>query len=128
MLQSLLRKGELWPRVRDHLSPDEFEVPHYKKLYAKLLEFPDSEFQPFDPLKLEESDPNLFRIVMHLLKEEIGSHDFSLSLRRIKERNLDLHFNELLLKSDSMEEKAKIGLMRRENEEKLKDIKKVFNN
>ena len=128
LLQSLLRKGELWPRVRDHLSPDEFEVPHYKKLYAKLLEFPDSEFQPFDPLKLEESDPNLFRIVMHLLKEEIGSHDFSLSLRRIKERNLDLHFNELLLKSDSMEEKAKIGLMRRENEEKLKDIKKVFNN
>ena len=72
LLQSLLRKGELWPRVRDHLTPDEFEVPHYKKRYAKLLEFPDSEFQPFDPLKLEESDPNLFRIVMHLLKEEIG--------------------------------------------------------
>ena len=128
LLQSLLRKGDLWPRVRDHLSPDEFEVPHYKKLYAKLLEFPDSEFQPFDPLKLEESDPNLFRTVMHLLKEEIGSHDFGLSLMRIKERNLNLHFQELFLKSDSIEEKAKIGTMRRKNEEKLKGIKKVFEN
>ena len=90
------------------------------------MEFPDSEFQPFDPLKLEKVDPRLFQGVMILLKEEIVSHDFGLSLMRIKERNLELSFQEWILKSESKEERAKIGTQRREEEKKIKDIKLIF--
>ena len=128
LLQSLLRKAELWPKVRQHLSPEEFKTPNYRKLYTRLLEFPDSEFQPFDPLKLEKSDPRLFQAVMFLLKEEISSHDFGLSLMRIKERNLKLNFQEWILKSESKEERAKLGTRRREEEKKLKDMKLIFDN
>tara|TARA_Y100001970_G_C14230379_1_gene858247 strand:- start:531 stop:2300 length:1770 start_codon:yes stop_codon:yes gene_type:complete len=128
LLQSMLRKGDLWPLVREHLKPEEFHTPHFRKLYAKLLEFPDSEFKPFEPLKFEKSDPSLFQAVMFLLKEEIGSHDFGLSLLRIKVRNLDLNFRESILKSKSVEEQAKIGSMRREEEKKLKVIRKIFDN
>ena len=128
LLQSLLRKGELWPRVRLHLSPEEFETSHYGKIYARLLDFPDSEFQPFDPLKLEKTDPRLFQSVMLLLKEEIRGHDFGLSLMRIKERNLELSYQEWILKSESKEERAKIGAKRREEEKKIKDMKLIFEN
>ncbi len=126
LLQSLLRKGNLWPIVRQHLSPEEFKTPYFKKLYARLLEFPDSVFQPFDPLKLEKSDPRLFQAVMNLLKEEIRIHDFGLSLMRIKERNLELSFRDSILKSESNEERAKIGARRRKEEKKIKDVKLLF--
>ena len=36
LLQSLLRNGRLWPRVREHLKPEEFSTPHFHQLYAKL--------------------------------------------------------------------------------------------
>ena len=126
LLQSLLRKGDLWPRVRKHLSPDEFKTPNFRNFYARLLDFPDSEFQPFDPFKLEKSDPRLFQAVMFLLNEEIRSHDFGLSLMRIKERNLELSFQEWILKSESIEDRARIGTRRREEEKKIKDIKLIF--
>ena len=96
------------------------------KSYATC--FPDSEFQPFDPLKLESSDPKLFQSIMLLLKEEIGRHDFGLSLMRIKERNLEINFRDWILKSETKEERAKIGLRRRKEEEKLKNIKQTFDN
>ena len=126
LLQSLLRKGTLWPLVREYLIPGEFQIPKYQELYKKLLELPDSEFKPFDPLKLEKSDPKLFQSVMFLLTEEIERHDFGLSLLRIKERNLEKNYREWLLKSESNEDRAKIGLKRRKEEEKLKNVKKIF--
>ncbi|HIA57441.1 MAG TPA: DNA primase [Candidatus Lambdaproteobacteria bacterium] len=128
LLQSLLRKGEMWPLVREHLIPEEFRTPHFQQLYAKLLQLPDAAFQAFDPLELEQTDPELFQSVMLLLTEEIPSHDFSLSLMRIKERNLDINFQEWLLSSNSDEERARAGLKRRKEEMKLKEIKKIFNN
>ncbi|MED5435955.1 MAG: DNA primase [SAR324 cluster bacterium] len=128
LLQSLLRKGELWPLVREHLNPQEFLTPHFHQLYAKLLQLPDTAFQAFDPLKLEQSDPELFQSVMLLLTEEIPSHDFGLSLRRIKERNLENNFQKWLLNSTSNEDRAQAGLKRRKEEEKLKNIKQIFDN
>jgi DNA primase len=128
LLQSLLRKGELWPLVRKHLNQHEFQTPHFQQLYAKLLQLPDAAFQAFDPLKLEYSDPELFQSVMLLLSEEIPSHDFGLSLRRIKERNLENNFQQWLLNSTSNEDRAQAGLKRRKEEEKLKDIKQIFDN
>ena len=128
LLQSLLRKGELWPLVREHLNPQEFLTPHFHQLYAKLLQLPDAAFQAFDPLKLEHSDPELFQSVMLLLTEEIPSHDFGLSLRRIKERNLENNFQKWLLNSTSNEDRAQAGLKRRKEEEKLKNIKQIFDN
>jgi len=83
LLQSLLRNGHLWPRVREHLKPEEFTTPHFHKLYARLLLFPDESFQSFDPLKFEKTDPELFKSLMQLLSQEIPRHDFGLSLRRI---------------------------------------------
>jgi replicative DNA helicase len=128
LLQSLLRKGKLWPLVREHLDPQEFQTPQFNQLYAKLLQLPDAAFQAFDPLKLELSDPELFQSVMLLLTEEIPSHDFGLSLRRIKERNLDNNFQQWLLNSTSNEDRAQAGLKRRKEEEKLKNIKQIFDN
>ena len=128
LLQSLLRKGKLWPLVREHLDPQEFQTPQFHQLYAKLLQLPDAAFQAFDPLKLELSDPELFQSVMLLLTEEIPSHDFGLSLRRIKERNLDNNFQQWLLNSTSNEDRAQAGLKRRKEEEKLKNIKQIFDN
>ena len=128
LLQSLLRKGELWPLVREHLNPKEFLTPHFHQLYAKLLQLPDAAFQAFDPLKLEHSDPELFQSVMLLLTEEIPSHDFGLSLRRIKERNLENNFQKWLLNSTSNEDRAQAGLKRRKEEENLKNIKQIFDN
>ena len=128
LLQSLLRKGELWPLVREHLYPEEFQTPQFKQLFAKLLQLPDAAFQAFDPLKLEQSDPELFQSVMLLLAEEIPSHDFGLSLKRIKERNLEINFQESILSSNSNEERAQAGLKRRKEEEKLKKIKQIFDN
>ena len=118
----------MWPHVREHLIPEEFQTPHFQKLYEKLLELPDSEYKPFDPLKLEKSDPKLFQSVMFLLSEEIGRHDFGLSLMRIKERNLEINFREWLLSSESKEDRAKIGLKRRKEEKELKNIKHIFDN
>ena len=128
LLQSLLRKGKLWPLVREHLDPQEFQTPQFHQLYAKLLQLPDAAFQAFDPLKLELSDPELFQSVMLLLTEEIPSHDFGLSLRRIKERNLDNNYQQWLLNSTSNEDRAQAGLKRRKEEEKLKNIKQIFDN
>ena len=128
LLQSLLRKGELWPLVREHLHPQEFQTPHFHQLYAKLLQLPDAVFQTFDPLKLEHSDPELFQSVMLLLTEEIPSHDFGLSLKRIKERNLENDFQQWLLNSMSNEDRALASLKRRKEEEKLKNIKQIFDN
>ena len=128
LLQSLLRKGELWPLVREHLHPQDFQTPHFKQLYARLLQLPDTEFQAFDPLKLKHTDPELFQSVIILLTEEIPSHDFGLSLRRIKERNLENNFQQWLLESTSNEERAYAGLKRRKEEENLKEIKQIFDN
>ena len=114
--------------MRDHLRPDEFQTDHFRIIYAKLLDFPDSEFKPFDPLKLENSDPKLFQSLMLLLEEEIGSHDFGLSLVRIKERNLELNYQEWLLKTESKEERAKLGSKRRIEEKQIKDLKQIFDN
>ena len=128
LLQSLLRKGELWPRVRELLFPEEFQTPEFKQLYEKLLQLPDTTFQVFDPLALEQTDPELFQSVMHLLTDEIPSHDFGLSVVRIKERNLEINFQEWLLSSTSNVERAQAGLRRRKEEEKLKDVKQIFDN
>jgi hypothetical protein len=65
---------------------------------------------------------------MLLLAEEIPSHDFGLSLKRIKERNLEINFQESILSSNSNEERAQAGLKRRKEEEKLKKIKQIFDN
>jgi len=89
---------------------------------------PDAVFQTFDPLKLEHSDPELFQSVMLLLTEEIPSHDFGLSLKRIKERNLENDFQQWLLNSMSNEDRAQASLKRRKEEEKLKNIKQIFDN
>ncbi len=126
LLQSLLRKGELWPKVREHLESEEFQTPHLQLLYAKLLKLPDEAFQSFDPYTLEESDPELFQSVMLILTEEIPSHDFGLSLKRIKERNLELKYQERLLCSDSDEERAQAGVKRRKEEKELKEVKLIF--
>lgn len=120
---------KLWPKVREHLKSEEFHTPHFQLLYTKLLELPDEAFQSFDPYTLEESDPELFQSVMLILTEEIPSHDFGLSLKRIKERNLELKYQErLLLCSDSDEERARAGAKRRKEVKELKEVKLIFDN
>jgi hypothetical protein len=126
LLQSLLRNGRLWPRVREHLKPEEFSTPHFHQLYAKLLLLPDESFQSFDPLKFEKTDPELFESVMLLLSQEIPSHDFGLSLKRIKEHNLEMEYQQSLIKSKSNEDRAMAGAKRRTEEEKLKNLKQIF--
>jgi len=126
LLQSLLRNGRLWPKVRKHLKPEEFSTPHLHKLYAKLLLLPDESFQSFDPLKFEKTDPELFESVMQLLSQEIPSHDFGLSLKRIKEHNLEMEYQQSLIKSKSNEDRAMAGAKRRIEEEKLKNLKQIF--
>ena len=126
LLQSLLRNGRLWPRVREHLKPEEFTTKHFHKLYARLLLFPDESFQSFDPLKFEKTDPELFKSLMQLLSQEIPIHDFGLSLRRIKEHNLEMEYQESLIKSKSNEDRAMAGAKRRIEENKLKNLKKIF--
>ena len=112
LLQSLLRNGQLWPRVREHLKPEEFNTPHFHQLYAKLLLLPDESFQSFDPLKFEKTDPELFESVMLLLSQEIPSHDFGLSLKRIKEHNLEMEYQQNIIKSKSNEDRAMAGAKR----------------
>ena len=34
LLQSLLRKEDLWPRVREHLVPEEFHNQQFKEIYS----------------------------------------------------------------------------------------------
>ena len=126
LLQSLLRNGRLWPRVREHLKPEEFSTPYFRQLYAKLLLLPDESFQSFDPLKFEKTDPELFESVMQLLSQEIPSHDFGLSLKRIKEHNLEMEYQQSLIKSKSNEDRAIAGAKRRIEEEKLKNLKQIF--
>ena len=126
LLQSLLRNGRLWPKVREHLKPEEFNSPHFHQLYAKLLLLPDEFFQSFDPIKLEKTDPELFESVMQLLSQEIPSHDFGLSLKRIKEHNLEMEYQQSLIKSKSNEDRALAGTKRRTEEEKLKNLKQIF--
>ena len=126
LLQSLLRNGQLWPRVREHLKPEEFSTPRFPQLYAKLLLLPDESFQSFDPLKFEKTDPELFESVMLLLSQEIPSHDFGLSLKRIKEHNLEMEYQQSLIKSKSNEDRAIAGAKRRIEEEKLKNLKQIF--
>ena len=126
LLQSLLRNGRLWPKVREHLKPEEFNSPHFHQLYAKLLLLPDEFFQSFDPIKLEKTDPELFESVMQLLSQEIPSHDFGLSLKRIKEHNLEMEYQQSLIKSKSNEARALAGTKRRTEEEKLKNLKQIF--
>lgn len=128
LLQTLLRKGELWPQVREHLKPEEFQTPRFRQLYAKLLQLPDATFQPFKPHKIEKTDPELFQSIMLLLAEEIPSHDFGLSLKRIKERNLELKYQNWILNCKSNEEHAQAGSKRRQEEKKLKDLKRIFDN
>jgi hypothetical protein len=128
LLQSLLRKGKLWPRVREHLKPEEFQTPNLRRLYEKLLQLPDAVFQAFDPFTLEKSDPDLFQSLMLLLSEEIPSHDFGLSLLRMKERNLEIEYQEWLLHSKSNEERAQAALKRRLEEKNLKEIKQIIDN
>jgi len=126
LLQSLLRNGWLWPRIREHLKPEEFSTPHFHQLYAKLLLLPDESFQSFDPLNFEKTDPELFESVMQLLSQEIPSHDFGLSLKRIKEHNLEMEYQQSLIKSKSNEDRAMAGAKRRTEEEKLKNLKRIF--
>ena len=126
LLQSLLRDGRLWPIVREHLKPEEFSTPHFHQLYAKLLLFPDESFESFDPLKFENTDPELFESVMRLLSQEIPIHDFGLSLKRVKEHNLEMEYQESLVKSKSNEDRALAGVKRRIEEEKLKNLKNIF--
>lgn len=128
LLQSLLRKGNLWPIVRDHLKSEEFQTPNFRQLYEKLLQLPDAAFQTFDPFTLEKSDPDLFQSLMLLLSEEIPSHDFGLSLFRLKERNLEKKYREWILHCKSNEERAKAALKRRNEEKNLKELKKIFDN
>ncbi len=128
LLQSLLRKGKLWPRVREHLKPEEFQTPNLRWLYEKLLQLPDAVLQAFDPFTLEKSDPDLFQSLMLLLSEAIPSHDFGLSLLRMKERNLEIEYQEWLLHSKSNEERAKAALKRRLEEKNLKEIKQIIDN
>ena len=126
LLQSLLRDGRLWPRVREHLKPKEFSSPHFRQLYAKLLLLPDEFFQSFDPLKFEKTDPELFKSVMELLSHEIPSHDFGLSLKRIKERNLEIEYQQSIIRCKSDEDRAMAGTKRRLEEKKLKNLKNYF--
>ena len=88
--------------------------------------FPDESFQSFDPLKFEKTDPELFKSLMQLLSQEIPRHDFGLSLRRIKEHNLEMEYQESLIKSKSNEDRALAGVKRRIEEDKLKNLKKIF--
>jgi len=126
LLQSLLRNGRLWPKVREHLKPEEFSTRNFQQLYAKLLLLPDESFQSFDPHKFEKTDPELFESVMQLLSQEIPSHDFGLSLKRIKEHNLEIEYQHSLIKSKSDEDRALAGAKRRTEEEKLKNLRQVF--
>ena len=128
LLQSLLRKEELWPLVRGHLNPEEFQIVEFQKIYSKLLQLTDEELKSFDLLNLEKKDPELFKSIMLILTEEIPSHDFGLSLKRVKERNLENNFQQWLLSCKSNEDRAKVGLKRRQEEEKIKKIKKIFDN
>ncbi len=88
--------------------------------------FPNESFEYFDPLKFEKTDPELFKSVMQLLSQEIPRHDFGLSLRRIKEHNLEMEYQESLIKSKSNEDRAIAGAKRRIEEEKLKNLKNIF--
>jgi hypothetical protein len=63
---------------------------------------------------------------MQLLSQEIPRHDFGLSLRRIKEHNLEMEFQESLIKSKSNEDRAMAGAKRRIEENKLKNLKNIF--
>jgi hypothetical protein len=63
---------------------------------------------------------------MMLLEEEIPIHDFGLSLKRIKERNLEIEYQQSLLHSQNNEDRAKAGAKRRNEEEKLKSLKQFF--
>ncbi len=63
---------------------------------------------------------------MQLLSQEIPSHDFGLSLKRIKEHNLDMEYQQRLMKSKSNEDRAMAGTKRRTEEEKLTILKQIF--
>ena len=128
LLQSLLRKEELWPLVRGYLNPEEFQIAEFQKIYTKLLQLSDIELKSFDLLKLEKKDPELFKSLMVILTEEIPTHDFGLSLKRLKERNLENNFQQWLLSCKNNEDRARVGLKRRKEEEKIKQIKHIFDN
>ena len=103
------------------------ETPSPKQL-EKLLQLPDAVFQAFDPFTLEKSDPDLFQSLMLLLSEEIPIHDFGLSLLRMKERNLEIEYQEWLLHCKSNEERAQAALKRRVEEKNLKEIMQIIDN
>ena len=63
---------------------------------------------------------------MLLLSQEIPSHDFVLSLKRIKEHNLEMEYQQSIIKSKSNEDRAMAGAKRRTEEEKLKNLKQIF--
>ena len=63
---------------------------------------------------------------MQLLSQEIPSHDFGLSLKRIKEHILEIEYQQSLIKSKSNEDRAMAGTKRRTEEEKLKNLKQIF--
>ena len=63
---------------------------------------------------------------MQLLSQEIPIHDFGLSLKRVKEHNLEIQYQESLMKSKSNEDLALAGVKRRIEEEKLKNLIKIF--
>ena len=63
---------------------------------------------------------------MQLLSQEIPRHDFGLSLKRIKEHNLEMEYQQSLIKSKSNEDRAIAGAKRRTEEEKLKNLKQIF--
>ena len=64
---------------------------------------------------------------MQLLSKEIPIHDFGLSLKRIKEYNLEMEYQQSLIESKSNEDLAMAGAKRRIEEEKLKNLKNIFN-
>jgi len=49
-----------------------------------------------------------------------------LSLKRIKEHNLEIEYQQSLIKSKSNEDRAIAGAKRRIEEEKLKNLKQIF--
>ena len=75
-------------------------------------------------------DPELFKSLMQLLSQEIPRHDFGLSLKRIKEHNLELDYQESLIKSKNNEDRAMAATKRRMEEKKyemLLLLKKITN-
>ena len=121
ILQTLLSCGDWSSLARKHLKPEELNSPHLREIYKALLRYPLEAFDPFDPRMLEREDPELYQAVIALSIEDVPQHEFLLSLKRIKERNLHAEFQEQRSQG-SHQERLQAGIKYRRKIGELKSL------